>query len=152
MCNCQLLRSTLLGAVSYGMRFSSKLVNNYDCIRYENCPWNISHYLVWCPLTLSPLMLHIRGVFKKFGGWYQKTNKTEDTNKLTLLAFKIIAILHNTLLPTFIKLLETVRKGLFRNRSQNACCEGWRLLWRQIKLIYLYLLLCLFSGTIHRPF
>jgi hypothetical protein len=29
------------------------------------------------------------------GEWYQKTNKTEDTNKLTLLAFKIIAILHN---------------------------------------------------------
>jgi hypothetical protein len=27
-----------------------------------------------------------------------ETNKTEDTNKLTLLAFKIIAILHNTLL------------------------------------------------------
>jgi hypothetical protein len=25
-----------------------------------------------------------------------KTNKTEDTNKLNLLAFKIIAILHNT--------------------------------------------------------
>jgi hypothetical protein len=32
-------------------------------------------------------MLHIRGVSKKFGEWYQKTNKTEDTNKLTLLAF-----------------------------------------------------------------
>jgi hypothetical protein len=31
-----------------------------------------------------------------FGEWYQKTNKTEDTNKLTLLAFKIIIILHNT--------------------------------------------------------
>jgi hypothetical protein len=31
----------------------------------------------------------IRGVSKKFGEWYQKTNKTEDTNKLTLLAFKI---------------------------------------------------------------
>jgi hypothetical protein len=30
-----------------------------------------------------------------FGEWYQKTNKTEDTNKLTLLEFKIIAILHN---------------------------------------------------------
>jgi hypothetical protein len=30
-----------------------------------------------------------------FGEWYQKTNKTEDTNNLTLLAFKIIAILHN---------------------------------------------------------
>jgi hypothetical protein len=49
-------------------------------------------------------------VSKKFGEWYRKTNKTEDTNKLTLLAFKIIAILHNTLLATFIKLLETVSK------------------------------------------
>jgi hypothetical protein len=29
------------------------------------------------------------------GEWYQKTNKTDDTNKLTLLAFKIIAILNN---------------------------------------------------------
>jgi hypothetical protein len=29
-----------------------------------------------------------------FGEWYQKTNKTEDTNKLTLLVLKIIAILH----------------------------------------------------------
>jgi hypothetical protein len=28
-----------------------------------------------------------------FGKWYQKTNKTEDTNKLTLLAFKIIVTL-----------------------------------------------------------
>jgi hypothetical protein len=37
-------------------------------------------------------------VSKKFGEWYQKTNKAEDTNKLTLLAFKIIAILQNTLL------------------------------------------------------
>jgi hypothetical protein len=51
-------------------------------------------------------------VSKKFGEWYQKINKTEDTNKLTLLAFKIIAILHSTLLATFIKLLETVSKGL----------------------------------------
>jgi hypothetical protein len=64
-------------------------------------------------------MLHICGVSKTFGEWYQKTNKTEYTNKLTLLAFKIIAILHNTLLATFIKLLETVSKGLSRNRSQN---------------------------------
>jgi hypothetical protein len=32
-----------------------------------------------------------------FGEWYQKTNKKEDANKLTLLAFKIIAILHNFL-------------------------------------------------------
>jgi hypothetical protein len=47
-----------------------------------------------------------------FGEWYQKTTKTEDTNKLTLLGFKIIAILHNTRLATFIKLLETVSKSL----------------------------------------
>jgi hypothetical protein len=42
-------------------------------------------------------------VSKTFGEWYQKTNKTEDTNKLTLLAFKIIIILHNTRFATFIK-------------------------------------------------
>jgi hypothetical protein len=60
-------------------------------------------------LTLSQLMLHICSVSKTFGGWYQKTNKTEG--KLTLLSFKIIAILHNTRLATFIKLLETVSKG-----------------------------------------
>jgi hypothetical protein len=52
-------------------------------------------------------------------------NKAEDTNKLTLLPFKIIAILHNTLLTTFIKLLETASKGLFRNRSQNRCHTSW---------------------------
>jgi hypothetical protein len=70
---------------------------------------------------MSACTWKIRGVSRKFGEWYQKTNKTEDTNKLTLLAFKIIAILHNTLLATSIKLLETVRKGLFRHRSQNRC-------------------------------
>jgi hypothetical protein len=37
------------------------------------------------------------------------------------LAFKIIAIAPNKLLATSIKLLETVSKGLFRNRSQNRC-------------------------------
>jgi hypothetical protein len=37
------------------------------------------------------------------------------------LAFKIVAILHNTLLATFIKLLDTVSKGLYKNRSQNRC-------------------------------
>jgi hypothetical protein len=57
----------------------------------------------------------LSGVAQKFGEWHQKTNKTEDTNTLILLAFKIIAILHNTLLATFIKLLETVSKGLFRD-------------------------------------
>jgi hypothetical protein len=67
------------------------------------------------------IIIIVRGVSKTFGEWYQKTNKTEDADKLTLLVFKIIAILHNTLLSTFIKLLETVSKGLFRNRSQNRC-------------------------------
>jgi hypothetical protein len=43
----------------------------------------------------------------------------KDTNKLTILAFKIIPLLHNTRLATLIKLLETVMKGLFRSRSQN---------------------------------
>jgi hypothetical protein len=50
-------------------------------------------------------------VSKNFGEWYKKTSKTEDTNKLTSLVFKIISILQNTLLATFIKLLETVSKG-----------------------------------------
>jgi hypothetical protein len=68
-------------------------------------------------------MLHICGVSKTFREWYQKTNKTKDTNKLTLLAFKIIIILHNTLLATFIKLLETVSKGLVRNRSRTAAIK-----------------------------
>jgi hypothetical protein len=73
-------------------------------------------------LTLSQLMLHICGVSKTLGEWNQKTNKTEDTNKLTLLAFKIIAILHNTRLATSIKLLETVSKGrtaAVRRQSKN---------------------------------
>jgi hypothetical protein len=63
----------------------------------------------------------VRGVSKKLGELYQKTNKIDDTNKLTLSALKIIAILYNTLLVTFIKLLESVSKDLFRNRSQNHC-------------------------------
>jgi hypothetical protein len=50
----------------------------------------------------------ICGVSIELGEWYQKTNKTEDTNKLTLLAFKIIVILHNTLLATFMKIMEAV--------------------------------------------
>jgi hypothetical protein len=50
-----------------------------------------------------------------------ENKQNKNTNKLTLLAFKIIAILHNTLVATFIKLLETVSKGLVRNLSQNRC-------------------------------
>jgi hypothetical protein len=72
-------------------------------------------------LRIGNANCYVRGVSKKFGEWYQKTNKTEDTKKLPLLAFKIIAILHDTLLATFIKLLETVSKGLFKNLLQNCC-------------------------------
>jgi hypothetical protein len=38
-----------------------------------------------------------------------ENKQSRSYKKLTLLAFKIIAILHNTLLATFIKLLETER-------------------------------------------
>jgi hypothetical protein len=58
-------------------------------------------------------------VTKKFGEWYQQTNKTVDTNTLTLLAFKIIAILHHALLTTVIKLLETVSVLGLPPRLQN---------------------------------
>jgi hypothetical protein len=77
----------------------------------------------WQVVLNSTLCLEriIHVVSKTFGEWYQETKKTEDTDKLTLLASKIIAILHNTLSATFIKLLETGSKGLFRNRSQNRC-------------------------------
>jgi hypothetical protein len=80
-------------------------------------------------------MLHICGVSKMFGEWYEKRNKTEDTNKLTLLAFKIIIILHNTRLETFTKLLETVSKGLFRNRSQNSCHTFLSVFLRNVRLL-----------------
>jgi hypothetical protein len=82
---------------------------NWSCVSFDTCYTNCV-----LSLTLSLLMLHICGVSKMFSEWYQKTNKTQDTNKLTLLAFKIIIILHNTRLATFIKLLETVSKGFFR--------------------------------------
>jgi hypothetical protein len=60
----------------------------------------------------------IHGASKKFREWYQE--KKEDTNKLTILAVKMILILHNTLLATFIKASgKCVRYGLFRSRSQN---------------------------------
>jgi hypothetical protein len=40
-------------------------------------------------------------VSKKFGEWYQE--KKEDTNVITVFAFKMILIHHNTLLATFMK-------------------------------------------------
>jgi hypothetical protein len=64
-------------------------------------------------------------VSKKFGEWYQKTNKTEDTNKLTSLAFKIITILHNTLLAMFIKLLELSPKASLGIDRRTAVTRSW---------------------------
>jgi hypothetical protein len=62
---------------------------------------------------------------RNFGEWYQKTNKTEDTNKLTLSAFKIIIILHNPLLAMFIsfwKLSAKVSLGIDR---RTAITRSW---------------------------
>jgi hypothetical protein len=56
---------------------------------------------------------HIRGVSNKFGECYQKTNKTEDTNKLTLLTFKIIAIFHNSVLCRMAIILKANKVNLF---------------------------------------
>jgi hypothetical protein len=72
--------------------------------------FKFNYSLLSTPHNVSPTdskinTANVHGVSKTFGEWYQKTKKTEDTNKLTLLAFKIIAILHNKLLATFIKLL-----------------------------------------------
>jgi CobQ-like glutamine amidotransferase family enzyme len=33
-------------------------------------------------------MLHICGVTKTLGEWYQKTNKTEDTNKINFIGLQ----------------------------------------------------------------
>jgi hypothetical protein len=66
-----------------------------------------------------------------FGEWYQKTNKTEDTNKLTLLALKIIAILHNTLLATFIKLLETVSKAVLQSIPKETFADSFQKLYER---------------------
>jgi hypothetical protein len=96
------------------------LCHKGNCLSVKSKEKNIT-----ASLTLSLLMSHICGVSKTFGEWYQKTNKTEDTNKLTLLAFKIIIILHNTRMATFIKLLETVSKGLLGIDSRTAVTRCW---------------------------
>jgi hypothetical protein len=57
-------------------------------------------------------MLHICGVSKIFGEWYQKKNKTEDTNKITSLAFKIIIILHNTRLAAIQESVTAVLRSI----------------------------------------
>ena len=54
----------------------------------------------------------IQGMSKNFGKSYQKTNKTKDTNKFSLLRLKIVTILYNKRLTTFLQLPETISKGL----------------------------------------
>jgi hypothetical protein len=64
-------------------------------------------------------------VSKTFGEWYQKTNKTEDTNKLNLLALKIIAILHNTRLATFINFWKLSTKASLGIDRRTAVTRSW---------------------------
>jgi hypothetical protein len=86
------------------------LNSNADCWQEISVAVYIAHICTWCVQKVR---------------WMVPENKQNGRYKLTLLAFKIIAILHNTLLATFIKLLETVSKCLFRNRSQNRCHTFW---------------------------
>jgi hypothetical protein len=87
--------------------------------KYGNNKSKFAQHLLNVIGPMESIMDIIRGVSKKFGEWHHKTNNTEDTNKLTLLAFKIIAILHNTLLATFIKLLETVTRSWIAATSEK---------------------------------
>jgi hypothetical protein len=55
----------------------------------------------------------------------KKKNKTEDTNKLTLLTFKIIAILHNTLLAMFINFWKLSAKVSLGINRRTAVTRSW---------------------------
>jgi hypothetical protein len=70
-------------------------------------------------LTLSLLMSHIYGVSEKFCEWYQKTNKTVDPNKLTILAFKIIAILAAAIQGRVAVVLRSIPKESFADSFQK---------------------------------
>jgi hypothetical protein len=52
-----------------------------------------------------------------------KQNRRYKYINFTVL--KIVAILHNTWLATFIKLLETVSKGLLRIDRRTAVTSSW---------------------------
>jgi hypothetical protein len=65
--------------------------------------------------------------------------KTEDTNKVTLLAFKIIVILYNTRLATFIKLLETAAiqqrvTAVLRSIPKEAFADSFQKLYECCQL------------------
>jgi hypothetical protein len=75
-----LTRSTPLCVIAistkeYSLAF--KLTNQATCFSYT--------------ANIKPIYNHLlsykRGVSKTLGEWYQKTNKTQDINKLTLLGF-----------------------------------------------------------------
>jgi hypothetical protein len=53
------------------------------------------------------------------------TTLTEDTNKLTLLAFKIITVLHNTLLATSIKFWKLSAKASSGIDHRPAVTRSW---------------------------
>ena len=57
---------------------------------------------------------------KNFSESYDKTNKAKDTNKSSLLPFIVVAILFNTRLTKFVRLPETISKGLLCSRLQNG--------------------------------
>ncbi|GBL75872.1 hypothetical protein AVEN_234219-1 [Araneus ventricosus] len=58
---------------------------------------------------------------KTFCEWFYKIEETKDISKLHLMALKVIVIGCNTLLTTLVKLMETVKEHLFRNRSKRRC-------------------------------
>jgi hypothetical protein len=58
-------------------------------------------------------------VSKTLGEWYQETNKTEDTNKLTLLAFKIIAIREVVIQQRVTAVLRSIPKEAFADSFQE---------------------------------
>ena len=61
----------------------------------------------------------IQGASEKFGEWSQKIKETRVTNKLLLLAFKVITISYNTQLTSVVKLLETVSNLFLWNLSKD---------------------------------
>jgi hypothetical protein len=62
-----------------------------------------------------------------FGEWYQKTNKMEDTNQLTLLAFKIIIILHNHGMAT----IEERVTAVLRSIPNEALADSFQKLYER---------------------
>ena len=75
--------------------------------------WSIELLMIPGDTQINISSIHC--VFKKFGDSYHKTNRTKDTNKFSLLPFKIVVIRYNARLTTFVQRLETISKGLLWN-------------------------------------